>query len=140
MIINDIKKAKIMAMKEKNTDVKNIMNIVINKFMLLDIENKAKEKETTDAEVIKLVQKTIKELTDEAENYRKAGNATEVAIIENQKKALEKYLPKMMDETEIKAVINSLEDKSIPNVMKHFKQNYAGKCDMGLVSKTLRSM
>ena len=29
----------------------------------------------------------------------------------------------------------SLEDKSMPNIMKHFKLNYLGKCDMKLVNK-----
>ena len=28
-----------------------------------------------------------------------------------------------------------LEDKSMPNIMKHFKLNYLGKCDMKLVNK-----
>jgi hypothetical protein len=28
-----------------------------------------------------------------------------------------------------------LEDKSMPNTMKHFKLNYLGKCDMKLVNK-----
>ena len=45
-----------------------------------------------------------------------------------------------MSEEEIKNVILSLEDKSIPAVMKHFKTNYAGKCDMGLVNKVLKSL
>ena len=31
--------------------------------------------------------------------------------------------------------ISKLEDKSIPSVMKHFKVNFAGKCDMRMVSK-----
>ena len=46
----------------------------------------------------------------------------------------------MMSEDEIKNIILSLEDKSIPNVMKHFKANYAGKVDMGLVNKIARSI
>ena len=44
----------------------------------------------------------------------------------------------MMSEDEIKEVIDSLEDKSIPFVMKYFKANYAGKVDMSLVNKIAR--
>ena len=44
----------------------------------------------------------------------------------------------MMSEEEIREVISSLEDKSIPSVMKHFKANYAGKCDMKTVSEIAR--
>ena len=32
-------------------------------------------------------------------------------------------------------IINKLDDKSMPSIMKHFKQNYLGKCDMKLVNK-----
>ena len=31
--------------------------------------------------------------------------------------------------------IEKLEDKKIPNVMKHFKANFNGQCDMSTVSK-----
>ena len=37
-------------------------------------------------------------------------------------------------------IINSLEDKSVPSVMKHFKMNYAGQVDMSLVNSILRSL
>ena len=53
---------------------------------------------------------------------------------------LEKYLPQMMSETEIRNIINGLEDKTVPSVMKHFKMNYAGKCDMKIVSDVLKSL
>ena len=51
-----------------------------------------------------------------------------------------KYLPKMLSKEEIREVILSLDDKSIPNVMKHFKANYNGKCDMRLVQEVLKEI
>ena len=60
--------------------------------------------------------------------------------IANQKAILEKYLPQMMSREEIANIINSLEDKSVPNVMKHFKTNYNGSCDMKVVSEVLKSL
>ena len=44
----------------------------------------------------------------------------------------------MLSEDEIRKIIASLEDKSMPSVMKHFKINYDGKVDMALVSKIAR--
>jgi len=44
----------------------------------------------------------------------------------------------MMSEEEVRKVIEGLEDKSIKNVMQTFKSQYAGKVDMGLVSKVAR--
>lgn len=46
----------------------------------------------------------------------------------------------MMSEDEIRAVIMTLPDKSVPSVMRHFKAEYAGKCDMAEVNKVLRSL
>ena len=47
----------------------------------------------------------------------------------------------MLSEEKIKDIIlNEVGDTSIPAVMKHFKANYAGKCDMGLVQKVLKSI
>ena len=46
----------------------------------------------------------------------------------------------MMNEAEIRSIIDKLEDKSIPAVMKHFKLNYNGKVDMGLVNKVLKGL
>ncbi|MBQ2713684.1 MAG: GatB/YqeY domain-containing protein [Clostridia bacterium] len=56
-----------------------------------------------------------------------------------QKKLVEAFLPQMMTEEEISTEILKLEDKSVGSVMKHFKQNFNGKCDMALVKKVLDS-
>lgn len=46
----------------------------------------------------------------------------------------------MLSAEKIKEIILSLPDKSVPAVMKHFKANYNGKCDMKLVNETLRNL
>ena len=58
-----------------------------------------------------------------------------VEELNTQIKILDAYLPQLMSEEQIRAEISKLEDKKIPNVMKHFKANFNGLCDMGLVSK-----
>ncbi len=138
MIIDEIKKDNVQAMKDKNALARAIYGVVMNKVLLVQIELKKDGKELVDADVVQILQKTIKELTEEKENYIKAGNNAEAENIEAQKKIIEKYLPQMMSEDEIKAEIAKLEDKSIPSVMKHFKANFAGKVDMGLVNRIAR--
>lgn len=140
MIIEQINKANIEALKNKDTTAKTILSIVKNKFMLAQIEKRSKNEELTDTDCIQILQKTIKELSEEAENYVKANNNVEAENIEAQKKVIEAFLPKMMSEEEVRTVINSLEDKSIPSVMRHFKANFAGKVDMKLVSDVLKSL
>lgn len=138
MIIDEIKKDNVQAMKDKNVVARTIYGIVVNKFMLQNIEKRKTGGEMTDADMVAILQKTIKELEEEAENYKKAGNSEQANTILAQKEVLVKYLPQMMSEEEIKAEIEKLDDKSIPSVMKHFKANFAGKVDMGLVSKIAR--
>lgn len=140
MIINKIKKANITAMKNKDSVARNIYSVLLNKYNLMAIEKRTKDEKMTDVDLIKLIQKTVKELNDECENYKKVNNSESVKAIEQQKSLIEIYLPKMLSEAEIKTIIEKLDDKSVPNVMKHFKQNYAGQCDMGLVNKVLRSL
>ena len=140
MIIDEVKKANMQAMKDRDMVARNIYSVLLNKFMLEGIKRRETGKEMVDADYVQILQKTIKELSEEAENYRKVNHQTQVEEIEKQIKLVESYLPKMMTEEEIKNVILSLDDKSIPNVMKHFKANYAGKCDMRMVQEVLKSM
>ena len=140
MRIEDFKKVKIEAMKARDKDAVTALNAVINKLMLAGIEKKAAGEEMTDADVTKILQKTINELTEEREGFVKAGRAETVASLDNQLETVKKYLPKMMTEDEIREVILSLPDKSVPFVMKHFKAEYAGKADMKLVGETLKKI
>ncbi len=138
MLSEQIKKDNIQAMKEHDSVARAIYGVVMNKVLLNSIELKKDGKVQTDNDVIQILQKTIKELTEEKENYIKVGNNTEAENIEKQKNILNKYLPQMLSEAEIKAIIDTLPDKSLPAVMKHFKAEYAGKVDMGLVNKIAR--
>jgi uncharacterized protein len=139
MILDDIKKANIEALKAKNSNARAVYGVVMTKAMLETVKKREKNEALTDADMVAILQKTIKELTDEQESFKKIGNAEQANLIEEQKRAISKFLPQLMSEEEIEKVISSLEDKSIPSVMKHFKQNYAGKVDMGKVSSVLKS-
>ena len=138
MIIDEIKKANMQAMKDRNVQARAIYGVVMNKAMLNKIEKKEKGLEQTDADLVAILQKTIKELDEEKENYIKAGNNAQAENVLKQKNLISVYLPKMLSEDEIRSVIGALEDKSIPSIMKHFKANFNGKVDMGTVNKIAR--
>lgn len=108
--------------------------------MLEGIRRREKGEELTDADVVGVLQKAVKELAEEAENYIKAGNQAEADNIKEQIKIVEKYLPEMLSKEKIKEIILALPDKSIPCVMKHFKANYNGTCDMRLVQEVLKEV
>ena len=86
-----------------------------------------------------LLQKAEKELVEEREGFIKAGREENVASLTHQIEVIKKYLPKMLNEDEIKEIINGLEDKSLPFIMKYFKANYQGKADMRLVNQIAKN-
>lgn len=140
MILEEINKANIQAFKEKNALVKDIISVIKSRAKLLEVEKRTKNEQVTDADMANLIQKLIKELAEAIENYKKVDNLTEVENIEKQIDFCKGFLPKTLDKEEIKNIILSLEDKTIPAVMKHFKANYAGSVDMREVQEVLKSI
>lgn len=140
MIIDEIKKSNIEALKARDNVKRTAYSIVVNKYKLAEIEKRAKGEEITDIDMVGILQKTIKELDEEQLNYEKANRQDTVEEIKTQKSALQVFLPQMMSAEEIKNIIIGLDDKSIGAVMKHFKLNYAGKCDMKTVQEVLRNL
>ena len=140
MLINDLQKANIEAMKAKDQDARSILSVVLTKYKLQEVEARAAGKEIGDAELLSIIQKVLKELSDEKEGYVKVGNQERIDSITRQENVIKGYLPQQLSEDEIRAEIAKLDDKSLPNIMKHFKTNFAGKVDMSKVSQIARSL
>lgn len=140
MIEEQIKKANIEAMKNKDTVARAFYSVLMNKILLEKISKGDRTQPLADADVSNIIQKVIKELNEEKENYQKVNNAEEVASITRQIEIATAYLPKMLTKDEIKSIILGLEDHSIPTVMKHFKMNYNGRVDMRMVQEVLKSL
>ena len=135
MLIEELKKAQMEALKTKDTLKRSVLQIVTGKVKLAEIEKRTKNESINDDDVILVINKVIKELDEEILAFKNANRLEKVEELTLQKQILEAYLPAKLTEEEIREIINSLEDKSMPNIMKHFKQNYLGKCDMKLVNK-----
>ena len=140
MLLDDLKKANIEAMKAKDKDARSVISVVLTKCQLLQVEAKANEKEFGDPQVLEVIQKVLKELADEKEGYIKVNNTERVESINHQEEVIKAYLPHQLTREEIIEEINKLDDKSMPAVMKHFKMNFAGKVDMSLVSQIVRGL
>lgn len=140
MLLQDLQKANIEAMKAHNQNARAILSVVISRCKLLEVELRSNGKELSDGDVLGIIQKIIKELGDEKEGYIKTNNLERAKLIDEQAEIIKVYLPKQLSEEEILAEINKLEDKSIPSIMKHFKTNFAGKVDMSLVSRLARGI
>lgn len=140
MIEEQIKKANIDAMKNKDNIARSFYSVLLNKILLEKIAKGQRDQMLPDADISNIIQKVIKELNEEKENYVKVNNLEQVGVIEKQIEIASKYLPKMLSSEEIKQIILSLDDKSVPTVMKHFKTNFNGQVDMRLVQEVLKSL
>ena len=140
MIKDEIKKDNLQAMKDKNTLARNCYGVLLNKIMLEEIKKRETNEELTDADVSNIIQKMLKELKDEQENYAKVNNAQAVEETIAQQQLISKYLPKMLSKDEIKEIILAQPDHSIPYIMKLFKAEYNGKCDMREVQEVLKNL
>ena len=134
MTLEQFKKEKIEAMKAHNSDAVSALNVLISKIMNLTIERRAENKEVLESDIDTLIKKVEKELIEEKEGFEKAGRNENVASLNGQIECIKKYLPKMLSQDEVRAIISTLEDKTLPSIMRHFKQNYNGKADMKEVS------
>jgi uncharacterized protein YqeY len=139
MIIDAIKAAKIDAMKQRNESAKGILSLLADRYTLQAIEAKANSKEVGDQEMTAILMKVGKELEDEKATYLANGANDRVANIDAQIAVLKAFLPKLLSEADIRAEIAKLADQSLPSIMKHFKANFAGKVDMGLVNQIAKS-
>ena len=139
MTLADFKKEKVIAMKNHDKDAVDALNVIITKIMNLTIEKRAVNQEVTEGDIDSIIQKAVKELTEEKEGFERAGRQSNVESLSKQIEVVKKYLPKLLSEEEIVSIISSLQDKSMPAIMKHFKLNYQGKVDMSLVSKLAKN-
>lgn len=136
--INELKKEKINAIKEHDANKQNILSVLITNYQLLEIEKRSKNEEINDADMLSLLNKSLKALQDEKQMYEGGNKKKDADDVEKQIKLIQSYLPQLMSEGEIRKIVSSLEDKSIKNIMIHFKTNYAGKVDFGVISKVAK--
>jgi len=113
--------------KEKKLNEKNLLGLV--KWDILLIE---KERECLDIDVIKLIKKLLKWINESLKSKE-----TKSLLFE--KEILEKYLPQELTESEIKGILETLDDrKNIWLIMKYFKENYEWRVDNRLLMSLIK--
>lgn len=140
MLIDELKKANVDALKQQDKVARAIYNVILSKCQIVLVEKRANNQDFLDADVLQILSKLTKELEEEKENYAKVNNVEEVNNINYQIDIVKSYLPTMLSDDEIIKEINKLEDKSIGNVMRYFKTNFAGKVDMAKVQQIFKTL
>ena len=120
-------------MKAHDSAARSAYSAVISRYQLLKAQDP--EKEIPDADVLGIIQKVAKELEEEKASYVAATRPEQAEEVAKEQACLAKFVPAQLTEEEIRKIIATLPDHSMPAIMKHFSANYKGRVDMRLVSK-----
>jgi len=127
-----IGKDMLAAMKNKDSVTRDVLRVI--KAEISREEGGLKEFDDTD--VIKLINKTIKNLKEVPSD----SSNEEIEV-------LSKYVPQPMTETEVEEVLEGLvitnnytQPKDMGNIMGYFKENYPGRADGKTISKVFKKI
>ncbi|HBB05838.1 MAG TPA: hypothetical protein DCZ41_04585, partial [Firmicutes bacterium] len=80
MLIDEIKKGNIEAMKAHDQNARSVYSILLSRYM--EKKTSGERKEITDADVLAMIQKLCKELDEEKESYLKVAREEQAKAIE----------------------------------------------------------
>lgn len=130
MLIQRIKEERIQSMKSKNALKTKLLTTLLSEASLPGLNDG--KRESTDAEVIAVVQKFLKNIQETLKVVEK-DNLTKLADLAGETTILETFLPVQLTEDEIQDIAsNFLVTADNPNMgafMKYMKTNFNGQYD-----------
>jgi uncharacterized protein YqeY len=144
---DDINKALTEAMKAKNERAVSTLRMVNSSLKNADIEARGAGKPPlTDADVVGVLQKMIKQRQEAILLYDKGGRADLVKQEQEEIAIISGYLPKQMSEAEMAAAIDAAIKetgaagmKDMGKVIGALRGKYAGQMDMGKASAAVKA-
>jgi len=103
-ISENIRKDMFTASKEGRVDESDILKMALAAIKNAEIDA---EKELTDADVEKILRKEARKITDAIDQYTKMGREDLLAKEKAQLEILDKYLPQLLTEDEVKVVVKN---------------------------------
>lgn len=130
------------AMKSKDTLRLSVIRLV--KKYIQELETSVGHSgEATDAEIMKIINKLVKQGKDSAEQYKSAGRNELYNEEMLQVAVLEEYLPKQMSEDEISVEIDKVMSETgstnMGMLMKELNSRLAGRADGKTISRILKT-
>ncbi len=131
------------AMRAKDSARLSAIRLLLSGIKQREVDER---KELTDAEVVSVIEKMIKQRRESIEQYEKAAR-TDLADVEKfELQLLSGYLPQQMSDSEIAQAVDAAVSEAKPTgikdmgkVMALLKPRLAGKADMGKVSSLVKS-
>lgn len=140
-LLNQLKDEVVLAVKAKDTKKATAL-----RFLISLVDKRALQLPTdglTEAEVLSVLQKEMKNKVEDREVYLKAGRADLVADLDYEIEMLKVYLPKELTEGEIKDGLLEIVGRvgnNFPAVMKEAMAKYKGRVDGGLISRLVKEV
>ena len=115
----------------------------------LDINNRSgsEKKETDDEDIKKLLKKMIKQRSESIEVYKKNNRKDLFEIEEGEVKVLSEYLPKQLNDEDIKKICSDIISstgatsiKDMGKIMGELKKNYADTIDFSRAGSILKEL
>lgn len=119
------------AFRNKNTVAKNLLSVIKGEIQTIEKNNGTEN--LSDDEVTKILNKTVKSLKETNASFPSEQTAEELFIVES-------YLPKQMNEEEIKAKINELVEGGAGNVAEIMRAFASLPADRKLVASIYQTL
>jgi len=134
----------LVARKNQDADVVRVLTMVRSAFRNLEIAQKSKS--LSDPEVIKVLNKEVKQRRDSVAQFKKGGRNDLASREEAEIKILQKYLPQPLAAEEIEKIISAAIAKTgaksaadMGKVMGQVMPQLQGKADGSLIQKLVRT-
>ena len=142
MLINKIKSDALIARKARQIDTATLLTTLYSEANM--IGKNLGNRESTDAEVLQVIEKFIKN-ANEVKNILLKNNK-DASNVDNEIKVLSKYLPQKMSREELESVVRDIIDAlkdinsevQIGKVMSVLKNSYGGTYDGKIASEIVR--
>ena len=131
MLVDQIKAARMTAMKERNAITKTILTTLLG-----ELEGTAKRDQCniTDDMVVKACKKFV------ASNDEVIALGSNVEQLTAENVVLETFIPKQLNEDELRAIIANMNLLNLGQIMQQLKAEYSGSYDGKLASKIAREV
>ena len=139
-ILADIKQA----MKDKDNFKRDALRFLHSAIKQVEIDSR---KDLDDSEIIKIIQKSIKQRNDSIEQYKQADRSELIEKEQNEVTLLETYLPTQLSDDELKkevaeiiSSVGATDKKDIGKVMGVASKKLAGIADGARINKAAQEL
>ena len=137
------------ALKSKDKIKISTYRLILSSIKDLDILNRSgpNKKETDDEDIKKLLKKMMKQRAESIEIYKKNNRDDLLKIEENELEVLSSYLPKQLNDEDIKKICLDVKNKigaeslkDMGKIMGELKKNYSDNLDFSKAGKILKDL